>query len=243
MENEIWKSIPSHEGYEASNMGRVRSVDRFEEYVSRTGKVVRRRITGRVLSPGVSPNGYMRVCLGRGATRYVHRLVLLAFRGEPSDPVMQGCHRNGIRTDNRLDNLRWDTPSANALDKIAHCTMKFGEHHPNSKLTAADVVSIRTLYASGEVSMNELAEKFGVKIGSISRIIRGDAWRHQGGQTSTDNLLRGLRRRSKLTEDDVRAIRSQCRRYGDQSRLARRYGVKSSIINQIVHRRIWRHVS
>lgn len=107
---ERWAPIPKHPGYEASDMGRVRSVDRVAHG---------RRLKGRVLKLNqTGENGAHRgVYLGRGVKRLVHHLVLEAFVG-PCPPGMEACHWNDIGDDNHLSNLRWDTPSANGFDQV-----------------------------------------------------------------------------------------------------------------------------
>jgi hypothetical protein len=59
----------------------------------------------------------------QGRQRYflVHRLVLLAFVGEPESRDT-ASHLNGIRTDNRLDNLCWESQAANCARKVEHGT-------------------------------------------------------------------------------------------------------------------------
>lgn len=117
MTAERWRAIPGYEGaYEVSDQGRVRSVPR------RDGRGW--RIKGRVLAERPLPNGYLRVSLwkqGKGSDPYIHRLVLLAFVG-PAPQGTEACHGDGVRTNNRLENLRWDTPSGNAADKKRHGT-------------------------------------------------------------------------------------------------------------------------
>lgn len=101
-----------------SDQGRVRSL--FRVVRARDGG--RRDVPGRVLRPGLDPNGYHRLCLhreGTAFTRKVHRLVLEAFVG-PCPDGMMCCHANGVRNDNRLENLRWDTASANMMDRVQH---------------------------------------------------------------------------------------------------------------------------
>jgi hypothetical protein len=69
-------------------------------------------------------SGYLYVNLkrvGSQSQRAVHRLVLEAFVG-PCPPGMEGCHNDGDQLNNRLDNLRWDTPSNNKLDSVRHGT-------------------------------------------------------------------------------------------------------------------------
>lgn len=59
----------------------------------------------------------------------VHRMVLEAFVG-PCPDGMQGCHWNGEPADNRVENLRWDTPRSNMADKLRH-----GQHAETRKVT------------------------------------------------------------------------------------------------------------
>jgi NUMOD4 motif len=74
--NEIWRPIPGRDGYEVSNLGRVRSIDRVV-IAMRLGP---RRYRARVLRPCRTRNGYCTVKVG-GRSVYVHRLVLEAFVG------------------------------------------------------------------------------------------------------------------------------------------------------------------
>lgn len=104
---EEWREIPEYIGkYEASNLGRIRS------------KGV------RILKQRLNRKGYPVVELSRppGSREcLVHRLVLTAFRGLPEEGH-EGCHNNGVKTDNSLENLRWDTHSGNSVDQVAHGT-------------------------------------------------------------------------------------------------------------------------
>lgn len=106
-EAEVWKDIPGWEGlYQASNLGRIRSLDR-----RRTVKGTR-ACKGRVLSPNDLGNGYFGVHLYRyGSPRRVttvHRLVAEAFL--PTDPERgEVNHIDGDKSNNRLSNLEWVT--------------------------------------------------------------------------------------------------------------------------------------
>lgn len=114
---EEWRPIPGYEGiYEVSDQGNVRSLDR----VLKDGRHRR----GQLRKPYLTNSGYLQVDIYGGERHkkmYVHRLVLQAFVGEP-DEGFQACHYNGNQTDNRLENLRWDSPSGNNLDKVRHGT-------------------------------------------------------------------------------------------------------------------------
>lgn len=118
MSQERWVAVPGHEGsYEVSDHGRVRSLPRTVVRKNRVPLTVR----GRILKLVYGPNGYTTVKLPPGqmlsGTVKVHALVLTAFVG-PKPPGMECCHANDIPDDNRLENLRWDTPVENAQDKV-----------------------------------------------------------------------------------------------------------------------------
>jgi hypothetical protein len=72
----------------------------------------RRKVTGKVLSPGSNNSGHVTVALGKGNSKTVHSLVLLAFVG-PRPDKHDVLHLNHIPFDNRLSNLRYGTRSEN----------------------------------------------------------------------------------------------------------------------------------
>lgn len=130
---EEWRPVVGWEGcYEVSDLGNVRSVDRYRTHVCRDGKHTLSLRRGKPLKQNVAKRGYRVVALYnppvRGKGRQVHRLVLEAFVG-PCPPGMEACHCNGISDDNRLVNLRWDTRSNNNLDTVLHGT------HRNARKT------------------------------------------------------------------------------------------------------------
>lgn len=106
MENEIWKDIPGFEGYQASSLGRIRSITRSKK---RKGSERLWTYQGKVLSPSYNHGGYLGLVLGtaRGSiSKNVHVLVAITFLG----PRPEGCevdHINRIKDDNRVANLRW----------------------------------------------------------------------------------------------------------------------------------------
>jgi hypothetical protein len=115
--NERWVSIVGHPGYEVSNHGEVRSLDRIIDYKDgRQGAY-----PGRLLKPWVSNGvGHLRVSLG-GQREYVHRLVAQAFIGPQIDGYYV-CHNDGNAANNHVDNLRYDSPSENIRDTRRHGT-------------------------------------------------------------------------------------------------------------------------
>lgn len=92
-------------------------------YVGNNGSVWSRKgRTGefRKMKQQENPDGYLRVTLwilGKHRSYYVHRLVLTAFVGA-CPKGQECCHGEGGQKDNRLGNVRWDTPKSNAQDRI-----------------------------------------------------------------------------------------------------------------------------
>lgn len=122
--NESWLPVVGYEGrYEVSNQGRVRSLDR--ERLRNIGSGVEtNKLKGRILRACRRRSGHYACSLGDGkrqSVRVVHQLVLEAFVG-PRPEGYEACHNNGDPSDNRVENLRWDTKSANALDSVRHGT-------------------------------------------------------------------------------------------------------------------------
>jgi hypothetical protein len=111
---EIWKSIPEHPGYEVSNMGRVRS------FWVREWRIIP-DIEPMILRGSVHKSHsiyYKRVSLRKRSKRFVHLLVLSAFRG-PKPIGKEGSHVNCDSLDNALENLVYATPVENNQHSVA----------------------------------------------------------------------------------------------------------------------------
>ena len=121
LEDEIWKGIVGFDGfYEISNLGRVKSF--------------RRRGIGNILKQNLN-RGYCKVGLfhnGVKISKSVHRLVLECFN--PTEDLSKNCvdHINEIKTDNRIENLRWCTHRENSIfyhsDKANQTSSFVGVH-------------------------------------------------------------------------------------------------------------------
>ena len=112
MSEEIWKDIKGFEGiYQASNLGRVKSLERFRK--GKNGSLV--TVKERILKPKLTNRGYYRVDLWKqsiGKHYKVHRLVWEAFNGSIPEGL-QVNHINEVKTDNRLSNLNLMTCKEN----------------------------------------------------------------------------------------------------------------------------------
>ena len=156
---EVWKPIPGHDDFEASEFGHIR-----------------RASDKRIWGQHVSKYGYYNVQLERRRLR-ASVLVCLAFHGPRPTDRHCTCHNNGDRLDNRAVNLRWGTQRENIIDKYLHGTMGIGEKNPFAKLTPDQVREIRRRGASGE-RQKDIAEDFGVCQVNVSAIIRRKTWSH-----------------------------------------------------------------
>lgn len=120
-----------------------RRIPDFEYEISDTGVV--RRLGGgeRPIYQAISRDGYSRVSLWRGNRRSslsVHRLVLSVFDRPPIGKE-EANHKNGIRADNRIQNLEWCTGSENAMHARQGRCFGGGGHR---KLSVEQVTRLRT---------------------------------------------------------------------------------------------------
>lgn len=119
--DEKWIPVPGYEdSYEVSNVGRIKSLART--VIRKNGR--RTTISERIRKPQKTHKGYLNIILsknGIASQHTVHSLVLTAFSGErPEGHVAR--HLNGDPSDNRIENLKWGTPSENQRDSLGHGT-------------------------------------------------------------------------------------------------------------------------
>ena len=114
--NELWQPVVGYEDlYEVSNLGRVRSVDRYIERMNRWGTMNRALLKGRILRPGRSVCKRLQVNLSKNNVPWmvaVHRLVSRAFLG-PCPVGLEVDHVDGNYENNCADNLEYVTHQQN----------------------------------------------------------------------------------------------------------------------------------
>ncbi len=157
MSKERWLDIPRSPGYQVSDLGRVRSVDRVVKTSNGS-----RSYKGKLLRPAVSTLcGHLSLPLGRrnGKTspgRCVHELVALTFIG-PRPKGYDTRHLDGDTSNNKSSNLKYGTRGQNNIDVFYHGRRRF---------TRQDILRIR----SGKEKGVDLAKEYGVWPSAISAI-------------------------------------------------------------------------
>jgi hypothetical protein len=155
--SEEWREVPNCKGLFVSSLGRVKR----EKYGKRVSFGVRR------------PNGYMQTSVN-GRLWLVHRLVMHVFCGESSLGVN---HKNGIKDDNRLENLEYCTQGENvrhaiSIGRKAKPWDRRADKGPTAKFTWDDVRYIR----SSKENSESLSRKFNVYSSTIRRIRSNKTW-------------------------------------------------------------------
>jgi hypothetical protein len=175
---EVWKDVNGFEGlYQVSNLGRVKSLERFVVNWAGTNSLRKQKF----LSIRKSKLGYLDVKLCKDSIKYplrVHRLVAMAFIPN-TDKKTQVNHINGIKTDNRVENLEWVTGSENKIHAFRTGLQKpnFGTIAGAKKLTESDVIRIRS-GEFGNLPQKEIAKIFSVSQITISRVLSKKRWPH-----------------------------------------------------------------
>ena len=159
---EVWKAVLGWPRYEVSSFGRIRSLK---------GAV-------KILSQRKQKNGYITVNLynkGVGGPQLVHKLVLEAFAGPRPEGLVCRHFPDPNKGNNRIGNLLWGTPEQNYEDRDIQGRTAKKETNGRSVLNQTDVAEIRKL--RGVVSVRQLAARYGVSKGQISRIWNFIQWR------------------------------------------------------------------
>lgn len=153
--------IPGYSKYLASTEGRVVS--------KKTGLPVQQkhRKDGYVdvlVSPDIGPKYHLQL---------EHRMICKAFNGLSDKRCVN--HKNGIKKDNRPDNLEWVTHSENIRHSMDVLKNKYGADdfkNPNSKISLDNHRMLNKWFKNKVLETKELAKFFGVCEATVSSHIR-----------------------------------------------------------------------
>lgn len=167
------RDIPGWPGYKASDEGRIysywgRGTDRGYRYDREPRRLaISYQISGR----------YQKVVLvspdGTHTNHRVHRLVCLAFHGEPPSPVHQASHKDDDHDNNRPDNLLWETNQENQSRRVANGIDDAGHRNSRALLTEDQVVEMKQDIASGSLTHAAIGDKFGVSRLFVTKVANG----------------------------------------------------------------------
>lgn len=164
---ETWKTIPIAKDYAVSDLGNIKKTNPSK--------------TGPKTGPTVwnDKDGYEQVSLtanGRQKQYRLHRLIALTFLGDSPYHVH---HKNGVKNDNRLENLEYLTPVENRWHGVVavDANKPRGKDHHNSKLNEHQVEAIHAL-RSLKWSAPKIAKVVGCTSTNVYYILKGSAWAH-----------------------------------------------------------------
>lgn len=162
---EIWKNIKGFESkYMISSYGRVKSIERFFVIQRSGGK---KHLPEKILSSQLHYKGYDTIKLSKNnkSKRYkVHRLVAESFIQNPENKPCVN-HINGIKNDNRVENLEWCTYSENTIHALDN-SLK------NTIFTREDILKIRM----DNRTLSIIAKDYNCSFQTISEIKLKKTW-------------------------------------------------------------------
>jgi hypothetical protein len=171
---ETWKEIPGTDGhYQASNLGRIKSnVKTVWRRYKNSDQLINEKDSILECNK-LTVKGYKRVNLRFSdvpGVHFIHRLVAMTFLGMPQGERNQVNHKNGIKTDNRLENLEWVTNQENRDHAVSN-NLVANRASGYCKFTYDDVKKIKKLKNSG-LLQKEIANIFNTKQQTISSLLR-----------------------------------------------------------------------
>lgn len=178
-----WHTVPGLPHVEVTRDGRIRTSAYTVTRVSRWGSPQTYEFKSREIAPRLHDNGYMRCSVQRDKRRgplYVHRLIAFTFVPGYVDGYHVN-HINGIKTDNRIENLEWVPVEENSRHAWRTGLVDLrGEKNANAVLSPKRVRAIRRALSDG-AKVNTLAVIAGVSADTIRKIHLGVTWQSLHG--------------------------------------------------------------
>ena len=170
---EIWKDIKGYESfYQVSNLGNVRSLDRYVKNGTSNRNIKR----GRVLKPCINHKGYLQVHLvanGNSKLVVIHRLVAKAFIPNPQNKA-QVNHIDGNKKNNNVRNLEWCTNQENVIHAINTGLIDLEKLKNRKHYTkAVNQYSINGEFIKRWDSIKDVQKEWNLKGTKISSCFRG----------------------------------------------------------------------
>lgn len=171
------ENIEGHDGYQISNMGQVRSVDR--QITQCNGRVL--NLKGKILKQWRSNSGYLFAQLPK-RHEYVHIMVATTFIPNP-DGKSTVNHKYGNKLDNRHFQLEWSTQSENSKHAVdtGLLVVPKGEACKKATITEDIARSIKIdlkLWTKGSRVIADIAKRYNITYNVVNHIRTGHTWKH-----------------------------------------------------------------
>lgn len=140
--------------------------------ITKNGEIIRLK-TNKSLKLQKNSKGYYRVQIGQ-KRYFVHKLVAQKYIPNPLNKE-QVNHKNGIKTDNRVENLEWVSNYENRKHALENGLQPYGEKCSYSKLKKSDVIYIRN---NRHITNKVLAKIFNVSLSAISSVKNYRSWKN-----------------------------------------------------------------
>lgn len=157
--------------------------EKTDYYINKAGDIFSLK-TKKYLTPIIDKDGYKIVCLttNKGKKNYkVHRLVALTFLVYRESHRNIVNHKNGIKTDNRVENLEWCTVQENSIHAVRNGLTTYdhkrGEKSNFSKYPEETIRQICKLFEQG-YSVDYVYKHLNLKKMFVYKIYRRLRWKH-----------------------------------------------------------------
>ena len=186
--DEIWKDIADIRGYQISNFGNVRSVDRIVNHPNSPNKQAIKK--GQPIKPFINKGGYKEVVLlkkcfvGAGYNkvhRTIHRLVAQAFLENPNK-YEEINHKDENKLNNNVNNLEW----CSHIYNVRYGTGNKRSHESREQAIISIIDGIRTIYKSSKIA----APKECVSVAAIRYRVRKGYFKHKFGHSNKIDIWR-----------------------------------------------------
>lgn len=180
---EIWKDIIGYEGfYQVSNLGRIKTLDRVKEFPNGVKHIIRREAIMKLKTTNF---GYITVSLYNHSAKksknyFAHKLVLIMFSTNPENKL-EGNHKNGIKSDNTLENLEWCTRAENNRHAIETGLLvaRKGSEVYNAKLNEEKIALIRRFYRRfPKTKQRDFSKRIEICHKQLNSILKNRTWKH-----------------------------------------------------------------
>ena len=154
----------------------------YPDYLVNIDGEIRRIGARRVMKGRINRNGYRQYTFtknGESSTKEAHRLILLSFHPISNYKEMYINHKNGIKDDNRLENLEWATRSDNTKHSYRKGLQKKVTNQYGSfrVLSETELKKVEQLHLTNYID-REIAEQLGCSRTLVSRKIREMGYRN-----------------------------------------------------------------